>query len=283
MPFPLAHPAAVLPLRRFCPARLSLSALMIGSLAPDASYFLWQFKIPEFAHTFLGSLGFCLPAGMLMFLVFHVVRGPLVNALPAPHREALQPLSRLPHGPPLALLLSLMIGTWTHLALDAATRESQVVVAHLPVFQEELVAMKKQGFQPYRLLWYALTAGGLGWLGAAYRRFLRKSTGSRCWFASWDLRRYGLWALLLLMPGLLALPSALRYAQGWPQIYAVRQFFYVWSAYCVVGAGTALMLVGFVLRARQEIRRRRAAIPSRSRAHTTGPYPPGGGHPHAGP
>jgi len=32
MPFPLAHPAAVLPLKRFCPQRLSFSALVIGAL-----------------------------------------------------------------------------------------------------------------------------------------------------------------------------------------------------------------------------------------------------------
>jgi hypothetical protein len=235
---------------------LSLSALMIGSLAPDASYFLWRLRVPEFAHTFLGSFGFCLPTAVLMFVVFRIVRGPLVEALPTPHREALLPLSRMPHGPPASLLCSLLIGTWTHLALDALTLESQVVVANLTVFQDEMAAMREKGFQPYRLLWYALTCGGLAWLGAAYLKFLKKSTASMCCFVSWDVRRYLLWAALLAVPGLVALPLALPYAEGWPQIYAVRQFFYVWSGYSLVATGTTLAALGLALGAQQAIRRR---------------------------
>jgi hypothetical protein len=256
MPFPLAHPAAVLPLRRFCPARLSFAGLMIGSLAPDASYFLWRLQVPEFAHTFLGSLLFCLPAAALMFVLFRVVREPLVNALPTPHREALLPLVRMPYGSRLSLFCSLLIGAWTHLALDGLTRESQVVVAHLTVFQDEMAAMREKGFQPYRLLWYALTCGGLAWLAAAYFRFLRRSTGSMCCFVSWDVRRYLLWSALLVFPGLIVLPLALRYAEGWPRLYAVRQFFYVWSAYSLVATGTLLLAFGLALRTYQEFRRR---------------------------
>jgi hypothetical protein len=35
MPFPLAHPVAVLPFRRYCPRFFSLPALVAGSLVPD--------------------------------------------------------------------------------------------------------------------------------------------------------------------------------------------------------------------------------------------------------
>ena len=259
MPFPLAHPAAVLPLRRFCPRSLSLAALMIGSLAPDTSYLLWRFRVNEFAHTWLGSLGYCLPAGVFMFLIFQVVRGPLVSALPAPHREALLPLSRMPPSAPAVLLVSLLVGIWTHLALDAATRESRIVVAHLPVFQQEIASMQEKGFQPYRLLWYLLTCGGLAWLGAAYLVFLKKSTGSMRCYAPWDAQRYLLWTALLALPGLAVLPFALRHAEGWPQVYAIRYFFYAWSAYALVATGTTLVGLGLVLRALQEIRARTAS------------------------
>jgi hypothetical protein len=40
MPFPLAHPAAVLPLRRYCPKYLSFPVLIVGSLVPDVGYCL---------------------------------------------------------------------------------------------------------------------------------------------------------------------------------------------------------------------------------------------------
>ena len=38
MPFPLAHPAAVLPFRRYCSRWLNFPALVIGSLVPDLGY-----------------------------------------------------------------------------------------------------------------------------------------------------------------------------------------------------------------------------------------------------
>jgi hypothetical protein len=262
MPFPLAHPAAVLPLRRFCPRRLSLAALMIGCLAPDASYLVSRLpmggtRVSEFAHTFAGSLVLCLPAAGVMLLVFLAIRGPLAQALPTPHREAVAPLSRLPIPGPVNVLLSLLLGIWTHLLLDAATRESELLVANLPVFQDEMALLRNQGFQPYRLLWYALTAIGLGGLVVAYLCFLKRSTGSMWFYASWDLQRYVLWALILLVPGLVVLPFTLRYAEGWPQPYAVRHFFYVWSAYYLVAAGSTVVALGVILRAREEGRRRR--------------------------
>ena len=39
MPWTFAHPAAILPLRRFCPAPLDFSALVIGSMVPDLGYY----------------------------------------------------------------------------------------------------------------------------------------------------------------------------------------------------------------------------------------------------
>jgi len=38
MPLPLAHPAAVLPLRRFCPQYFDCPALVLGSILPDFAY-----------------------------------------------------------------------------------------------------------------------------------------------------------------------------------------------------------------------------------------------------
>jgi hypothetical protein len=254
MPFPLAHPAAVLPLRRFCPHRLSLPALMLGSLAPDTSYLLGRFHGSEFAHTLLGSFGFCLPAGLLLFLVFQAIREPLANALPAPHRHALVPLCGRPAARASIVLGSLLLGIWSHLVLDAVTRESRLVVAHLPLFQDELASIQSQGVQPYRILWYAFTGLGLAWLGLAYLRFLKQSTGSmRCW-VGWDLERYLAWACLLIFPGLVVLPFTLRYAEGWPQVYAVRQFFYFWSAYYLVATGITLAALGVGLRVRALLR-----------------------------
>jgi hypothetical protein len=55
MPYPLAHPAAVLPLRRLCPRRLSFPALVVGSLCPDVGYPL---GVSRFSHSFSQELLF---------------------------------------------------------------------------------------------------------------------------------------------------------------------------------------------------------------------------------
>ena len=71
MPFPTAHPAAVLPLRRYCPRLFNFPALIIGSLVPDLGYPLARFyrQFGDTSHTFYGSFVFCLPAGLLATLL----------------------------------------------------------------------------------------------------------------------------------------------------------------------------------------------------------------------
>src|SRR6185503_14629770 len=102
MPFPLAHPAAVLPLRRFCPRYLSFPALIIGSLSPDLGYLSGSFRLDVFSHRFLaGSFGFCLPAGLLLLLAFYLVRSRVVGILPARYRPVLSPLCQRPIGSPV--------------------------------------------------------------------------------------------------------------------------------------------------------------------------------------
>src|SRR5262245_3931724 len=112
MPFPLAHPAAVLPLRRWCPKYLSFAALVIGSLTPDLGNCLnWD----NFSHSIPGSFAFGLPLGMVSLWILYRIRAPLVETLPDPHREALLPFCTPRHEPMLICLVSLLIGNWTHI------------------------------------------------------------------------------------------------------------------------------------------------------------------------
>src|SRR5882672_6336607 len=70
MPFTLAHPAAVLPLRRW--PRLDFVALVIGSMTPDFGYYLLLPDMRLETHSFAGSLETCLPVGLLLVLLFHI-------------------------------------------------------------------------------------------------------------------------------------------------------------------------------------------------------------------
>ena len=115
MPFPLAHPAAVLPLRRFCPRYLSFPALIIGSLCPDVGYAGGRLNLEEFAHRpLVGTFGFCLPVGLVLMLGFYLVRLPLVRLLPARQRQVFLPLCRQPAAPPFQIAVSLLLGALTH-------------------------------------------------------------------------------------------------------------------------------------------------------------------------
>ena len=73
MPFTVSHAAAVLPLHRLSKHKLPLSALMIGSMAPDFGYFFTREAGRLLTHSFSGLFIFALPAGL--FVWFFYVEG----------------------------------------------------------------------------------------------------------------------------------------------------------------------------------------------------------------
>ena len=86
LPFTLAHPAAVLPLRRI----LVFSALVVGSMAPDFHYFLGLRPHDHFSHSIRGAFIFCLPVGLAVLWLFqHVMKLPLISLAPERHQERL--------------------------------------------------------------------------------------------------------------------------------------------------------------------------------------------------
>lgn len=136
MPFTLAHPAAVLPLRRL---RLMRTVpLFIGAMAPDVPYYLpWLIAkhIPQTTHTALGSLTLDLPIGMLLLFVVWLLRAPLAAPLwPDGEAKLLTALERFGSRPRNWALapLSILIGIWTHLAWDSCTHADGWIVSRIP-------------------------------------------------------------------------------------------------------------------------------------------------------
>jgi hypothetical protein len=164
MPFPLAHPAAVLPLKRYCPRWLNFPALVIGSLTPDAGYLFGELHGGRFSHDLLGSFGFCLPAGLLMVVLFYWLRAPLARMMPTPYQRALLPLCQRPPGSPWAIVISLLIGAWTHLLWDSFTHTNGWFVQHLSVLQSPVVLVAGRRARVCHLLWYGCSFAGVVWL-----------------------------------------------------------------------------------------------------------------------
>jgi hypothetical protein len=208
VPFPLAHPVAVLPLRRFCPAWLSFAGLMVGSITPDLGYSFRGQDFQDFTHSFLGTLVFCLPAGFIALQIILFIRAPLASTLPSPHREALLPLCRTPHGSWWRQALSVLIGAWTHSLFDAFTHESALRARRSEVLQGTISSVESTGLKFYQLLWIIVSLGGLMVLLIVYRRYLRRATGTtRLWDPA-DGHRIMLWLGILLVPYLVIVPIA---------------------------------------------------------------------------
>ena len=87
MPFTFSHPAAILPIHSRFKNWIPLSALVIGSLVPDAAYYL---PTPEHfrthSHTLLGTFSTSLPFGYSRLAHFLLARsvGGVSTAQPAP-------------------------------------------------------------------------------------------------------------------------------------------------------------------------------------------------------
>jgi hypothetical protein len=158
MPYPFAHPAAILPLARPMGRFAVPSALAIGSLAPDFWY-LAPGLARDDGHSIAGLFWFCIPAGLLAYLAFHLLlKQPLAALLPLALSSRLAPLlaKGLPEAGPPAVLGSLVAGAVTHLAWDGLTHERWVV----------------NGFQ---LLQHASTLLGSVALAAWLWRWLRRA------------------------------------------------------------------------------------------------------------
>jgi hypothetical protein len=173
MPFPLAHPAAVLPLRRYCPRWLNFPALVVGSLAPDAGYLFGEHYGGPFSHRLIGSVGFCLPLGFMVVALFYWLRSPAVRLLPAPYQRALLPLCARPWGSLWSVLLSLLIGAWSHQLWDSFTHNDGWAVLHLPLLRMELFKALGRTVRVCHVLWYGCSFAGLIWIFLAFERWKR--------------------------------------------------------------------------------------------------------------
>lgn len=221
MPLPIAHPAAVLPLRRFCPRYLSFSALIVGSIAPDLGYAVtdlnsytnsmtfvfgnlaanfgsvknnWEWD--DLTHDFLRSILFCVPVGLLVLGLFNALRSSLIETLPNPHRDALGPLCGRKHTV-LATAISLFIGIWLHVAWDSLTNKGRWMSHHLSALHLRLFSIGTTHLEIFHLMWLISTIGGSAALIVAYLRFLRRAKTNGQAPSQNNRKRLILWAMAL--------------------------------------------------------------------------------------
>ncbi len=208
MPFTISHAAAAIPFRR---TRLVLSALIVGTMAPDFEYFMHGRLIGRLSHNLQGAFEFCLPASLIVLAVFHwVLKRPVVALLPRSVQQRIVfeefdfwPLSRL-----LLVCASILIGIATHLAWDNFTHSGRWAVEHIAWFQRTTT------FFGYSMVNYKVAQNVSTLLGLVLLA---------AWFTHWhrtqpahDLPVYSLSsrAKFLIVTGIVAIATALGLARA---------------------------------------------------------------------
>lgn len=133
MPFTLSHAAAVLPLHRFSHHKLPLTALMVGSMAPDFGYFFSHEASRALTHSFAGLFLFSLPVGMCVWLFYVAVLEKATITLLSDrwhtrfaHTDAITPslIARA--------AIAIILGAITHLLWDSFTHRGTFATAAVP-------------------------------------------------------------------------------------------------------------------------------------------------------
>jgi hypothetical protein len=176
MPFTLAHPAAVLPLRgvRF----LRMAPLILGAMVPDTPYYLpARFGLPTHlgghavpeTHSLAGSYTTDLALGYAALAAVFVLRAPLTALLSVRARAlclaALAPFTRPREW--LFAALAILIGVWTHLLWDSFTHPEGWFVLRLPSLRADVMFGPYSGTL-YHLLQYLSSAFGLAVMAIWY-------------------------------------------------------------------------------------------------------------------
>lgn len=250
MPFTLSHPAAVLPLLRPLARWGVLSALVVGSLAPDLPYYVGVRGARPLTHTLASVVWYSIPVGWLAYLGFqHLLRRPAVFLLPEPLRARLDPRPHVAAFGPVTL--SLALGALSHVAWDALTHRGRAVLLALSFPPQDLGTLWGHPVWSYRVLQPGSTLLGGALLAAALLHWFLRATPRPVPPDPPALQRVRSEArvLGLLAPPLLGCVVATRSA---PPFYDLVSFAWFMSYVVVAGLSTlvgVLALLGALLRA----------------------------------
>lgn len=170
MPFTLSHSAAVLPFVRS--KHLSATGLIIGTMVPDFEYFFRMNVTGIYGHTVLGVFYFDIPVATFLAFVFHlVVKKNLIDNLPEFLQARFQDVRnsdfvKYVKDNKLDFLISVILGTATHIIWDGFTHQRQFFVQALPgIYKDRFVHFGDVDYPLWYALQYLSTIVGFVFLG----------------------------------------------------------------------------------------------------------------------
>jgi hypothetical protein len=247
MPFTLAHPAAILPLRGL--RYLRTVPLIIGAMIPDLPYYVpARFGLigPE-THSVTASFTTCLVLGYAALGCVFLLRRPLTALLSARARwlflTALAPFSRRPLEWALASV-SIILGVWTHLLWDSFTHTDGWVVRRVAVLSATVTFGGYSG-PVCHVLQYLSSAFGLAAMAVWYWRLPVPPAAP----AGPDAPRSSVGPVLMLVAAAAILIGGVQATQAFrqaPVIYHTLNIFLTrslaWFAVLYLVAGTVVTL-----------------------------------------
>jgi hypothetical protein len=165
MPFTFCHPAIILPLTKS--KRLSTSALIIGSTAPDFEYFLRMDMVRSHSHDFWAIFYFNLPLTIALYFIFQaIVKVPLINNSP---NFIYYRFNKFLKNKPIFnsinhfkwITLSAIIGIFSHILWDSFTHKEGLFEGHLPILLQEFTVFGKDYLLFQFLQTWCSVLGGL--------------------------------------------------------------------------------------------------------------------------
>lgn len=167
MPFTLSHAAAVYPFKKLTPKYLSVSGLVMGSMAPDFEFFLRFTLYGVWGHTFWGIFFFNLPVSILLCLLFHgVVKRALIVNLPTPlyvrfYKYADENWFAFFKANILKVVISILLGVFTHFLWDNFTHAPNYVSPFYVDFLLENMVIFEKNLPVYEVLQLSSSVLGL--------------------------------------------------------------------------------------------------------------------------
>jgi hypothetical protein len=123
----------------------------------------------------------------------------MAAVLPAELRRAFLPLCQRPVEPFHRLVVSLLLGAWTHLFLDSMAHEDGSLAECLPLLQHSINLPGRMSLTGSDLIYGGCTLLGVAWLAAGYWSWLERAAGSPSLTRPWVMRGGAfLFALLIL-------------------------------------------------------------------------------------
>jgi hypothetical protein len=170
VPLTLAHPLAAVPFRRPLGRLGVLAALVVGSVMADLPLFMPLPLNRNVTHSFLAVLWFCVPAGVLAYLLYdYVLDQPLRALMPEGLARRLPRTGRAAR-PPVwspSVLVSILVGAATHSAWDSFTHGGAAGLGEwLPALETRLFAVSGYTVYVFSVLQHTSTVVGMVVLSA---------------------------------------------------------------------------------------------------------------------